>query len=265
MADHLQQIPSAYGPLRIWQDVQPGREYVIGVDTAEGKVRDKAVTSRHTETATSARDFSAACVIDRYNAALVALWHGTIDTHKYSIVVYNLARWYNDALVAIEVTGPGRAVQDNLTNWGYPNCWVARRPQFADPSPGENIEFGWKTNHVTRPILIRSLHEMIGSDAIIVPGMIPSMELLSEMKTMEVDDQGKERGIGRNKDDCVMAYGVAIQVRKESLELSAPEKKDERYKELPDADRKVWQQFDRENDELENDRVKDIEEMDYVE
>lgn len=256
----LQFIPSSYGPLKVWVPPQPGREYVIGVDTAEGKVRDRATTGRHIDTALSARDYSCAMVIDKLNASLCASWHGNLDTHKYSIVVFNLAQWYNQALLAIEVTGPGRAVQDNVSAWEYGNSWTVRKPQFADPSPGENVEFGWKTNAVTRPLIIRSIHEILGVDP-----DIPDLELLQEMKTMERDDQGKERGIGKHKDDRVFAYGIALRVRAEDLEMNAPEAKDERYKNLPSGDRYVWKQMDEEMEQFDQGKIKDVEEMDYVE
>lgn len=262
----LEFLDQSYGPLKVWQEPEAGRRYVIGVDSAEGKVRDKASSGRHVDTAMSARDYSSASVIDARNGALVASWHGSIDTHKYAIVIHNLGMWYNQALVAVEVTGTGRAVQDNLTAWEYPNCWVVRKPQFADSSPGDNVEFGWKTTAVTRPLLIQSVHQVLGLDLDIVLAMIPDEDLIKEMVTMEVDDQGKPRGIGKNKDDRVFSFAIATRVRQEDLELNAPEVAEERYKGIPAGDRWVWKRLDEEigNEEDVPGKMQDIEELEYA-
>lgn len=242
----LELVPSKGGNLKLWAAPVHGRNYVMGVDVAEGKAPESRFGKRRSALR-EARDFSCAVVIDRFSAQFCAMWHGYIDTTQFSHTVMNLGMYYNEALLAVEVTGPGNAVQANLFDWGYTNFYVA--PQENKIEAKFQSFFGWKTSKQTRPRLISAIHEMLLEDWC----DIPSDELLQEMRTLQFDKQGDERGLGVHKDDRVYAYGIALRVRMDDLmHASAPEAS-KKYAHLPDMDRRIWEQ----NDKLEEGRMQE--------
>src|SRR5690606_38431680 len=63
------------GPLRVWQEPEPGRLYVVGADVAEGLEHG---------------DYSCAQVLDVASGAQVAMWHGHVQADLFGDVLYDL-------------------------------------------------------------------------------------------------------------------------------------------------------------------------------
>lgn len=250
--------PVSFGHLSVWDAPVDGREYIVGVDVAEGKIRDSGKLGRVIESAEHSRDYSCAMVIDRIGAHLVACWHGDTDTNQFSDVVYNLGVYYNTALVAVEVTGPGHAVMLNLVESSYPNCFIPRQVHRLKQNVGENAEYGWKTNIITRPLMMDAVMEMIQ----VATFEIPDRDLLREMMTMSRDNRGEPRAMGKNKDDRVFAYAIALCARKQEVTLLVEEKPGDKYKHLPASDRQEWMRLDEEEAET---KQQERDEMSYVE
>lgn len=246
----LELIQSQGGNLKLWAPPVHGRTYVMGVDVAEGK----APEGRFKKTRTSmreARDFSCLVVIDRLSAQFCAMWHGYIDTTNLSHTCQNLGMFYNEALVAVEVTGPGNAVQANLFEWGYSNFYLA--PMQNKVESGFQTFFGWKTTQQTRPLIISAIHEILQEDWC----DIPSEELLQEMRTCQFDSKGHERGMGIHKDDRLYAYGIALKVRMDDLMASVAPDATQKYKNLPAMDRRLWELNDKAEASREQERSQD--------
>lgn len=234
---------SSYGPLRRWMPPQHDRQYVMGVDVAEGKMRDQFIATRQIAAQLrDSRDFSSAHVLDIDTNLIVAAYHGQPDTHQFAIAVYNLGLHYNSATIAVELNGPGVAINDALVNWGYPNLYVKplaphqQRPRQDLSTPQIRREIGWRTNTETRPKLINTIHSYLADQ-------LPTKdaELLDEMRTMEFDKTGKPRGVGVNKDDRVFSFGVALCVREFLLESGEVSEEASRYKSMSPDDRGVWE------------------------
>lgn len=181
-------------------------------------------------------------VLHKTTCQLVASWHGTIDIFQFAWVLYYLGMYYNTACIAVERTGGwGSGVIANLIPTEYPNLYVKREPNKVK-SDLEGIDFGWSTDIKTRALVIAAVQEMVmRSDE-----EIPDRELLLEMQTMQVDKEGKPRGIGKNKDDRVFAYGIALCVRNEELYSTYETRATDKYRHLPQADRIEWARVDKE-------------------
>jgi hypothetical protein len=100
-------------PLNIWEFPILGSRYVLGVIVGESRKEDSVIH---------------AIRIDRgLNPDIqVFEWRGQIDAVKLSRTIYSLAKFYNEALVAIEVSGAsgtGELCQWNLLKLGYQNIF----------------------------------------------------------------------------------------------------------------------------------------------
>lgn len=201
------------GALRIWDREVEGLQYVIGADVAEGIVRDQGNVSRSQITTRDERDFSAAIVLEVQSGAHVASWHGLVEPHRYASILAALGMLYNTALLVPERNGPGIAVVHALVNTiRYPRLYVDK---FFDPTARSDPEanIGWQTNRTSRKLLISRIHEWLEDRR----ATTRDAALLKEMRSVQLTRDGTERAQGLDKDDRVMALGMALQGRFELL------------------------------------------------
>lgn len=210
------------GPLKIWEMPQEGHKYVIGSDVAEGKMRDMASSRKRDmlmAMTSDQPDYSASIVLDMETGKHCASWHGTMSPAQYAIAVMGLGYWYNMALLAPERNNHGIVLVQAFHDRRYPHIYR----KHVDPGTITNSPvldtLGWTTSAVSRPLLITRIAEMITH----YPDFTRDKELVSELRTMEVDlATGTPRGKGRNKDDRVLALGIALQARNEYLQRESP-------------------------------------------
>jgi len=203
------------GLLSIWDHPLDGHGYVIGIDVAEGKKRDRSTAEKRgiVSYSDSRPDYSAMIVLDAETAQHVASWHGYIPPHLLATVAAALGMYYNTALLVPEVNGPGIAVITSLTETiQYPNIYRTRVFNVMDRDP-HSPQLGWRTDQHSRKLLMNRIGEMLETGYLFTR----DKDLIGEIRTMEFDDQGVERGRGRNKDDRVLALGMALQGRFESI------------------------------------------------
>ncbi len=168
--------------LMIWLPVQPGREYVIGVDPAGGGVEG---------------DYSCAEVIDRPLGTQCAELHGHYPPRELAQKLVELGKEYNTALLAVERNNHGHGVLACLRNLEYPRVFMQK---------GQD---GWLTSAVSRPAMIENL----ASALIEEPGLFRSPQLLNECRTFVRDADGNTGAAPGTHDDCVMALAIAWAVR----------------------------------------------------
>lgn len=186
----LEDSPDA--PLKVWEHPQPGREYVIGADVAEG-LKDG--------------DFSVADVIDKDTLATVARYRGKPDPDMFGEVLNNLGILYNYALIGCEVNNHGLTTIQRLKNMYYTN--VYRREKGIDERFEESTErLGWKTDLKTKPLMIDYLGEAIREGVLTEPDEV----FVREAMTYVVDDSGRTNAEEGCFDDCVIAKAIALQM-----------------------------------------------------
>lgn len=172
------------GRLAIWLPTQPGREYVIGVDSAGGGVDG---------------DYSCAEVIDRDLGTQCAELHGHWSPRELAEKVVELGKEYNTALLAVESNNHGHAVLVCVRNLEYPAVYVQGKKD------------GWETTVVSRPAMIENLSAALRCQ----PELFKSEKLLSECRTFVRFANGNTGASAGNHDDCVIAMAIAWEVRKE--------------------------------------------------
>jgi len=219
------------GLFRIWDHPNEDVEYVIGVDVAEGRKKDRTQADRRRigSYGDSRPDYSAAIVLEVESGLHVATWHGYLTPDEFSTVTAAIGYLYNTALIVPEINGPGLVVVTRLSETiRYPNIYRTRMFNVLDRDPFGS-QFGWRTDQHTRSLLIARIHEALNNGKLFTR----DQRLIGELRTMEFDDQGVPRARGNDKDDCVLALGMALQGRAESLgqnqSRGVPKKPNEAY------------------------------------
>lgn len=236
---HFTQDP--YGPLRVWSPPAESTEYIVGVDTAEGIVRDRNTTNSAAMMLRDDKpDYSCAQVVELESGVHVASWWGDISPTDWAYVVAALAYYYNRALLIVEINGPGLEVQNTLAKRvRYPNLYRNRMPNRA---VGDDYasSWGWRTGPHNRPQLMARIEELLQSG---IP-FTRDKETLDEIQIMEKDQRGAIRARAPNHDDRVLALALALQARWERMYDARPEApRDTSLDHLPAADRAVWRSF----------------------
>lgn len=165
---------------------QPGRHYIIGVDSAEGG---------------SGGDYSVAAVVDRESGLQCAELHGHFDTREFARRVVALAAQYNQGLVVVERNGVGGTVLSHLERLPCPNLYVH-----------DDRKAGYPNNQNTRPALLDHMAACFADS----PGMIGSPRLLREMRSFVRGRNGRPEAASGAHDDCVLALALAWKVREET-------------------------------------------------
>lgn len=198
------------GELWVWKEPVPGHAYAIGVDTSEGH---------------KGGDFTCAQVIDMDDLEQVGIIHGLLQPWDASKLIAAVGKWYNTAIVNIELKNTGWAVQDYMMRvLNYPRFhpWKGR----ADHFPGANPTrlWGWDTNVYSRPLLIEAGRRAINKALIV----IHDKATLEEIKLFSRQDNGKYEAEAGH-DDRVLALLLALRSREENHSatraavLSSPE------------------------------------------
>lgn len=230
-------IYATNGKLRIWREPTKTEEFVIGADTSEGRVRDRGAgkSKLGASIMTDRPDRSAAVVLEKETGEHVATWHGWIDPVEFAVCLGALGLYYNTALLVPEINSMGVAVVSKLVDdIQYPRIYRSRVIAQVSADPLTNT-FGWRTTQANRPLLIARIHEQLNTEQLWTHDPV----LIDELRTMEYDEIGVPRARGKNKDDLVMALGMALQGRYELLHGQL----DEAAEEHPDVDpetKRIW-------------------------
>jgi len=200
------------GWLQVWEKpdtVKWNNRYCIGADT--GGTSEGA-------------DYSHAYVFDRLKRCVVACIHGHFDAYIYAGYLVTIAKWYQNAKLAVEsnkwdseTDDLGIAVIDNITKrHKYRNFYT--RKVRDDQTNTETTRIGWHTNVETKPLIVDRLRRFVNEWENEKTGF-QDRELLQEMRTyiVESTNQGKTtwNAAKGNKDDRVMSYGITLCVSDE--------------------------------------------------
>jgi hypothetical protein len=181
--------------LRVWEKPEPGQGYYLAADPAGGM---------------EGGDYSC-CQLFRIGHGgcpdeQVAEWHGWINPTPFAHVIVGLAKWYNNAEVALELnSGFGEKCYIEMFRiLNYPNLF---RWKHYDKLKNYYTDYlGWVTNSKTRDLIIASMAERVLENTI----RIRSTALIDEMLAF-AQDEGGGRFEGRGtKDDRVMAAMICV-------------------------------------------------------
>jgi len=172
---------------------------------------------------TEKADYSIIKVIDRYwmmdggVPEVVATWRGHLDQDLVSWKAAQIAKFYNNALLAIETNSLKTeksegdhfyTVLDEIEPY-YENIYARTDPEKVNQ--GVPIRYGFHTNLSTKPMIINLLN------AALRDGMYIERDLRAcdEMDFFEIKKNGKYGAVDGQHDDLVMstAIGVWISLR----------------------------------------------------
>ena len=144
-----------------------------------------------------------------------------MNTYQFAWVIAHLAGAYKNSTLNLEVNGPGQAVINEMRNlrrqasamggatgkslmdvYGSMTNYIWRR---NDSLGGPSNSIGWLTTSSSKERMLNYFKDYFERGLLAVY----SMDLLEEMKTI-VRDGSHIEASGRNKDDRVMATGLAV-------------------------------------------------------
>jgi hypothetical protein len=174
------------GPLRLYQMPETDGVYVIGGDVAEGLDHG---------------DYSCAHVLDVRTGNQCAVWHGHIPADEFGHELYQLGRWYNNALIGCESNNHGLTTITVLRQLNYARLYRDRK--VDDITKKVEMRYGFRTDRKTKPLILDELAAACKSHDL----TIYDKPTIGELKTFVRDEMAKLHGSPH--DDRVMALAIA--------------------------------------------------------
>jgi len=181
------------GSLEVFKEPEVGTKYIIGGDTAEGLAHG---------------DAQVLYVINHKTEKCDALYRSNVAPDELASEAYKLGKYYNWALLGIEVNKDGLWVNDALEKMGYVNLYY--RKVFDDITQKVTKFFGWKTTSATRPFALASLRAVFFRLDSGFPAAI-----LNEMLTFIRNIKGKAEAMDKKHDDVIMAASIGYAILQE--------------------------------------------------
>lgn len=218
------------GSVRIYEPPVPEGHYVIGGDTAEGKLVASRRAADMAEAERGGRDYSAAVVLRlpyeidsiHHPARVVAEVHGPLAPEVFAEQVNLIGQFYacggpedgtykNNALVGVERShSSGNTVLRLLReHHRYSPLYWHRQINHLTHKIGRRL--GWVTDGTSRMPMLDYLAELVRKNMIDVP----SKDIVREMMTFVVWPDGKPAAEEGTHDDRVMALGIACSMMRD--------------------------------------------------
>lgn len=194
--------PKPDGYVKMWNPPDLGRRYVIGADVAEG---------------VEGGDYSAAYVLDCADASIVAAWHGHIEPALFAEELVKLGNLYNRATIGVENNpgGHGNLVLHKLSrDMGYQHLYTHQPADIRNP---QQNRLGMRTDQRTKPMLIDGIGEYLESlGRVGEHGSINDTDLIGELQTFGIFENGKTGAQESCHDDRVIAFALGLLVQQRS-------------------------------------------------
>src|SRR5215813_2796146 len=198
---HIKLEAHTEGPVRLWVPPKLVKRYTVGVDTAEG---------------VEGGDYSAAYVLDYDDASIVAAYHGHCEPALVAEELMKLGNLFNQATLGVENNpgGHGNIVLLKLKEAGYSNIYTHQPAEIRNP---QQNSVGMRTDMRTKPMLIDGIGEYLEA---LGPkgehGGINDVELISELQTFGIMENGRTEAQAGSYDDRVIAFSIALLVQQRS-------------------------------------------------
>lgn len=177
------------GALKIWLHPQKDMMYTVGGDVAEGLITG---------------DFSVGVVLDS-ELNVCAKWKGHIDPDLFGKELVKLATLYNEAYLAVENNNHGLTTLKSILHCDYYNIFYSKQHDRVNDILTKKI--GWSTTSKTKPPLIDKLAEFVREKFF----GLWDLEIVMELYSYVIDEQGKTNAQEGKHDDCVIALAIALQ------------------------------------------------------
>ena len=142
---------SLHGVVALFEEPKEFREYIIGVDLAQGL---------------ESGDFSCAIVVCRLPFRVVARLRGfdgrRLDPHEFARQLYALGTHYNTAMICPENNADGGGVAKLLVEWAYPKV---SQESLITGNHSRN-RYGWMNNGATKKRMVNQLQRVFREKSI---------------------------------------------------------------------------------------------------
>ncbi len=182
----------ANGRLKIYEQPIRGHEYVIGGDVAEGLKNG---------------DWSIGDVVDTTTMQTVARWRGHCDPDIFGDILAAIGKYYNYALIGVEVNNHGLTTIQKLRDIFYTNLFKREKgydEDFEEPTS----HLGWKTDMRSKREMIDVLIKLIRTGVI----QDHDHDFIREAFAFIRDDRGRMGAEADEHDDTVMAKAICYQL-----------------------------------------------------
>ncbi len=185
------------GLVTVYSEPEPSKTYGLAADVATGR----------------GADYSAAYVIDLSSMDICAEVYGKINSDLFSYQLHYAGKWYNTAVLAVEMGGGyGEPVVVNLRDGkdgrpSYPKLY--RHRALDSPAIKEQATYGFPMTMKTRPLVISALEQAIRERHL---PHLPA-RLLNECQTFVTQNTlPSPRAQEGCNDDCVFAAAIALEL-----------------------------------------------------
>lgn len=185
--------PHSAGSFEVFKMPEVGTRYIVGGDTSEGLAHG---------------DAQVLYVINHKTEECDAIYRSQVPPDEMATAAYNIGKFYNWALLGIEVNKDGLWVNDALEKLGYINLYY--RKVFDDITQKVTKYFGWKTSGNTRPFALAALKAVFLRKDSGFP-----VQLLNEMFTFVRNIKGKPEAMDKKHDDVIMAAAIGYAILQE--------------------------------------------------
>lgn len=184
-------IEDKSGYITIYEDAQKGYPYVIGGDTkGEGS------------------DFFAATVVNNVTGKRCATLNADMDPETYAHQMYCLGKYYNYALIGIEINFDLYPVKE-LERLNYHRQYI--RQHYDSMTNTYQKKNGWKTDGNTRPLIISRETTLIRDNI----DLFNHIEFLNECLTFIKDEKGRPDAEAGKHDDILFSDMIAEAIREQ--------------------------------------------------
>lgn len=179
------------GQWTVWRKPEPGKRYVMAVDTSSG----------------GAYDYSAVQVVCVEDFEQVARFQGKLSPSELAVEAYRAGRVFNNATAVPEITGGwGFSVIQELQRLHYPATYTRRvfdrlARRFTD-------KLGWDTTRNMRAHMLDSLYRVLSEREL---GLF-DMKTVNELATFVYGKNEKPEAQQGCNDDLVVALAIAVTV-----------------------------------------------------
>lgn len=189
LANTIKFVEDPNGVVTIYENPERVTPFVMGGDTAEGGV-----------------DYSAGQMLNNISGNQAAVWHGHEDTDLYAKQMYCYGKYFNYAVLAIEMNFDLHPVKE-LSRLGYRRQY---KREVMDEITGEKQnKFGFHTTSITRPVIIAELVTVVRESI----HLINDLATLEEMMTFVRNKNGRPEAQTGKHDDLIMSLAIAHQAR----------------------------------------------------
>ena len=144
-----------------------------------------------------------------------------LDETEYTMQMYCLGMYYNEALMCIETNYSTYPVK-KLWEMDYTNQYIREVDEGINVKQQDKL--GFNTNRATRPVIIAELVEFV-KECIY---LINDKDLLKQMLYFIKRDDGKQAAEDGYHDDRVMSFAIAHKARgQQTYTIEKVEKKEE--------------------------------------